>query len=352
MSACTNTERHARPHTAVARFTGRILQALVAMLPLAVFALALCALPAAVRAQTPYPTRPITIVVGFTAGGSTDIVARLIAEEFRKAWGQSVVVENRPGAGGNIGADIVAKAKPDGYTLLMGSVGPLAVNATLYKDMPYDNLKDFTPISQVVHVPNILVVNAASLPVTSLSEFVSHVKQNPGRYFFSSTGTGTSSHLSGELFNSMAGIQTTHVPYKGAVALNDLLAGDQVQFMFATIPSVIQHIRSGRLRALAVTSLNRSAAMPDVPTVAELGFPEYEASSWFGLLGPRDLPRDIVDKLYGEVARAMKNPEIRERLVQQGADPVASSPDEFAAYIRAETVKWARVVRMTGAKPE
>jgi tripartite-type tricarboxylate transporter receptor subunit TctC len=303
-------------------------------------------------AQTNYPTRQITIVVGFSAGGSTDIVARLIAEEIRKSWGQPVVIENRPGAGGNIGANMVAKAKPDGYTLLMGSVGPLAINASLYPDMPYDNLKDFTPISLVVHVPNMLVVNPAAMPVNSFAEFVALVKANPGKYFFASTGTGTSSHLSGELLKTMAGVDATHVPYKGAVALNDLLSGQQVHFMFATIPSVIEFVRSGRLRALAVTSKTRSAAVPEIPTVAESGFPDFEASSWFGLLGPADLPHEVVAKLQAEVARALKNPEIRNKLVLQGADPVGSTPEDFGAYMRAETVKWAKVVKASGAKAD
>jgi tripartite-type tricarboxylate transporter receptor subunit TctC len=303
-------------------------------------------------AQSAYPTRPITIVVGFSAGGTTDIVARLVGEELHRAWGQSVIIENKPGAGGNIGADIVAKAKPDGYTHLIGSVGPLAINASLYAKMPYDNLRDFTPVSLLVHVPNMLVVNPAALPVTTFDEFVTTVKAHPGKYFYASTGTGTSSHLSGELLNVMAGVSTTHVPYKGAVALNDLLAGDQVQFMFATIPSVIQFVRAGRLRAIAVTSLTRSASVPDVPTVAESGFPDFEASSWFGVLGPKDLPREVVEKLNAELVRIVKAPAMREKLTQQGADPVASSADEFAAYMRAETAKWAKVVKLSGAKAE
>jgi tripartite-type tricarboxylate transporter receptor subunit TctC len=303
-------------------------------------------------AQGTYPNRQITIVVAFSAGGSTDIVARLLAEEMRKSWGQPVVVDNRPGAGGNIGSALVAKAKPDGYTLLMGSVGPLAINASLYRDMPYDNLKDFTPVSLVVHVPNMLVVNPTAMPVQSFAEFVALVKANPGKYFFASTGTGTSSHLSGELLKTMAGVEATHVPYKGAVALNDLLSGEQVHFMFATIPSVIEFVRAGRLRALAVTSKTRSAAVPDIPTVAESGFPDFEASSWFGLLGPAELPRDTVAKLQSEVARVLKMPDIRTRLVQLGADPVGSTPDEFAGYLRAETVKWAKVVKASGAKPD
>ena len=304
---------------------------------------------ASASAQSGYPDRQITLVVGFTAGGSTDIVTRLLAEEMRKSWGQPVVVDNRPGAGGNIGAAMVAKARPDGYTLLVGSVGPLAINASLYASMPYDNLKDFTPISLIVHVPNMLVVNPPAMPVHSFAEFVALVKANPGKYFFASTGTGTSSHLSGELLKSMAGLDATHVPYKGAVALNDLLSGEQVHFMFATIPSVIEFVRAGRLRALAVTSKTRSAAVPEIPTVAESGFPEFEASSWFGLLGPAELPREIVVKLQAEVVRALNVPELRAKLVQQGADPIGSSPEEFAAYMRAETAKWAKVVKASGA---
>ncbi len=304
-------------------------------------------------AQGDYPNRQITIIVGFSPGGSTDFVARLVAEEFRKTWGQAVVVENKPGAGGNIGTNLVAKAKPDGYTLLMGSVGPLAINATLYAKMPYDNLKDFTPVSQVVHVPNMLVVNPRAMPTaTNFAEFLKLLKANPNKYFFASTGIGTSAHLSGELLKTMMGVEATHVPYKGAVALNDLLSGEQVHFMFATIPSVIQHVRAGKLRALAVTSLERSASSPDVPTIAELGYPDFEASSWFGLLGPADLPREIANKLQAEVARIIRIPEIREKLVQQGADPVGSTPDQFAAYIRAETAKWAKVVKASGARAD
>jgi tripartite-type tricarboxylate transporter receptor subunit TctC len=316
---------------------------------------ALSALAGVCSAQSPaqgYPNRPITIIVGFTAGGTTDIVARIVAEEFRKTFGQTVVVENRPGAGGNIGANIAAKAKPDGYTLLMASVGPMAVNATLYSKMPYDNLKDFTPISQVVHVPNMLVVNQTTVPVQTLGEFVALLKASPGKFFYGSTGSGTSSHLAGELLKMMAGVDITHVPYKGSVALNDVLAGDQVQFMFATIPSVIQLVRTGKLRSLAVTSLRRSASSPELPTVAESGFPEFEASSWFGLFGPAGLPREMAAKLQAEVARILKVPEIRDKLIQQGADPVGSTPDEFAAYVRDETAKWAKVVKASGAKAD
>jgi tripartite-type tricarboxylate transporter receptor subunit TctC len=305
-----------------------------------------------VQSQAVWPARQVTIVVGFTAGGSTDIVARLVADDLRRAWGQPVVVENKPGAGGNIGAAFVAKAKPDGYTLLMGSVGPLAINASLYKNMPYDNLRDFAPITLVVHVPNMLVVNPATIDARSFAEFVALLRASPGKYFFASTGTGTSAHLSGEQLKVMAGVDATHVPYKGAGGVSDVLAGGQPLFSFATIPSVIQFVRAGRLRALAVTSLKRSAAAPEVPTVAESGLPEFEASSWFGLLGPAGLPREIVDKVHAETVRIVRLPAISEKLSQQGADPVGSTPEEFAEYMRAETRKWARIVRASGATAE
>ncbi|HZT62989.1 MAG TPA: tripartite tricarboxylate transporter substrate binding protein [Burkholderiales bacterium] len=318
---------------------------------LCLFLAVVALVPQPASAQS-WPARQITIVVGFSAGGSTDIVARLIAEDLRKSLGQPVVVDTKPGAAGNIGAAYVAKAKPDGYTLFMGSVGPLAINGSLYKDMPYDNLKDFSPITLVVHVPNMLVVNPAVLPVKSFEEFIASAKANPGKYFFASTGSGTASHLSGELLRMMAGVEATHVPYKGAVALNDLLAGEHVHFMFATIPSVIQFVRAGRLRALAVTTKTRSAAAPDVPTVAELGYPEFEASNWFALLGPAHLPREVVTRMHAEVVRALRDPAIRDKLSHQGADPVGSTPEELAEYMRTETAKWAPVVKASGAKAD
>jgi tripartite-type tricarboxylate transporter receptor subunit TctC len=303
-------------------------------------------------ARGSWPSHQVNIVVGFTAGGSTDIVARLVADELRRAWGQPVVVENRPGAGGNIGAAAVARAKPDGYTLLMGSVGPLAINASLYASMPYDNLRDFTPITLVVHVPTLLVVNPQVMPANSLAEFVALLKANPGKYFFASTGTGTSSHLAGELLKLMAGVEATHVPYKGAAALTDLLAGEQVHFMFSTIPAVIPHLRSGRLRALAVSTLARSAAAPEVPTVAESGYPGFDSSTWFGLLGPAGLPRAVVETVHASVVRIVRAPEMSAKLSEQGADPVANTPEEFAEYIRAETAKWAKIVKASGATPD
>ena len=316
------------------------------------FALAALSGASSAGAQGAYPTRPITIVVGFSAGGTTDIIARLISEELRKSMGQPIIIENRPGAGGNIGAELVAKAKPDGYTLLMGSVGPLAINASLYKRMPYDNLKDLTPITLVAQVPNMLVVNPRTLPAQTFQEFVSMVKATPNKYFYASTGSGTSSHLSGVLLNGLAGLDLTHVPYKGAVALNDVLSGEQVQCMFATIPSAIQLVRSGKLRALAVTSLKRSEGVSNLPTIAESGYPGFDAGSWFGLVGPAGLPREIALKIQGEVARILKEPAMREKFVQQGADPVGSTPDEFGQYMRDETAKWAKVVQASGAKAD
>jgi len=321
-------------------------------LRLALAALVAASAAAPACAQSGWPSRQITIIVGFSAGGSTDIVARLIAEDLRKSLGQPVVIDNRPGAAGNIGANMVAKAKPDGYTLFMGSVGPLAINASLYKDMPYDNMKDFSPITLVVHVPNLLVVNPVVMPVDSFEEFVDLLRKNPGKYFFASTGAGTASHLSGELLKTMAGVEATHVPYKGAVALNDLLAGEQVHFMFATIPSVIQFVRAGRLRALAVTTKKRSAALPEIPSIAELGYPDFEASSWFALLGPARLPQEAVTRMHAEVVRILRDPAIREKLSSQGADPVGSTPEELAEYMRDETAKWAPIVKASGAKAD
>ncbi len=311
-------------------------------------ALALLAPPA--HSQADWPKRDVHVFVGFSAGGTTDIIARLVANELGKAWGQPIVIENRAGATGNIAAGLVAKSKPDGYALLMGSVGPLAINASLFKSMPYDNLRDLAPVTLVAHVPNMLVVNPRSLPVFSFQQFISAVKAHPGKYFFASTGSGTSSHLCGELLKMQAGLDMTHVPYKGAVALNDLLGGESVHLMFATIPSVISHVKSGKLRALAVTSLKRSASVPELPTVAESGYPGFDASSWFGLVGPAGLAAEIRNKIADEVRRALAQAELREKFLQQGADPVGSTPEEFADYMRAETAKWAQLVRAVGAR--
>ncbi len=313
--------------------------------------LALCAAGLA-HAQPAWPTREIKIVIGFSAGGTTDIITRTLAPDLTKLWGQPIVVENRSGAGGNIAGEMVAKARPDGYTFFMGSVGPLAVNASLYKTMAFDNLKDLAPVSLVADVPNMLVFNPRTLPAANFREFMALVKTQPGKYFYASTGSGTASHLAGEMLRQLTGVDITHVPYKGAVALNDVLAGESVHFMFPTIPAAIAHVRAGKLRAVAVTSLKRSAGLPDVPTVAESGVPGFDASSWFGLTGPAGLPRDIAVKISTDIANVLKQADIRERFIAQGADPVGSTPEEFGTYMRTETAKWARLVKASGAKAD
>jgi tripartite-type tricarboxylate transporter receptor subunit TctC len=296
-----------------------------------------------------YPTRPIRIVVPFPPGGATDILARDVAQKLTDAWGQAVIVDNRPGAGGNIGSELVAKAAPDGYTLEMGTVGTHAINASLYAKMPYDHVKDFAPVILVASVPNVLEVNPA-LPVNSVAELIAYAKANPGKLNFASSGNGTSIHLSGELFKVMAGVQMTHVPYKGsAPALQDLIAG-QVQLMFDNLPPSLPQIKAGKLRALAVTSAARASALPDVPTVAEAGLPGFEASSWFGVLAPAGTPPAIVAKLNAEIARWLATPEAKEKLAKQGADAAGGSPEDFAKHIAAETAKWAKVVKESGAK--
>jgi tripartite-type tricarboxylate transporter receptor subunit TctC len=298
--------------------------------------------------QANYPTRPVRLVVPFPAGGTTDIIARATAQKLSEAWGQQVIVDNRPGAAGNIGSELVAKAAPDGYTLLMGTVGTHAINPSLYAKMPYDHVKDFAPVILVAGVPNVLVVNP-EVPVKSVPELIAYLKANPGKLNFASSGSGTSIHLSGELFKAMTGVQMTHVPYKGsAPALTDLVGG-QVQLMFDNLPSSLAFIKAGKLRALAVTSTTRAPALPDVPTVAE-SIPGFEASSWFGILAPAGTPPDIIAKINGEVAKWLATPEAKEKLTAQGANVAGSSPQDFAKHIQAETAKWAKVVKDSGAK--
>jgi tripartite-type tricarboxylate transporter receptor subunit TctC len=299
-------------------------------------------------AQPAYPSKPVRLVVPFPAAGTTDLLARAAAQKLFEAWGQQVIVDNRPGAAGNIGAELVAKAPPDGYTLLMGTVGTHAINTSLYAKMPYDHVKDFTPVILVAGVPNVLVVNPG-VPVNSVAELIAYAKANPGKLNFASSGSGTSIHLSGELFKTMTGVQITHVPYKGsAPALTDLIGG-QVQLMFDNLPSSLAFIKAGKLRALAVTGATRAAALPETPTVADT-LPGFEASSWFGILAPAGTPRDIVLKINGEVAKWLASPDAREKLAAQGANVASGSPEDFAKHIQAETAKWAKVVKESGAK--
>ena len=312
------------------------------------FAFVLGILPADALAQS-YPSRPVRLVVPFPAGGTTDILARAMAEKLSGALGQQFVVDNRPGAGGNIGSDIVAKSQPDGYTLLMGTVGTHAINPSLYPKMPYDHVKDFVPVVLVAGVPNVLVVNP-TVPAKTVAELIALAKEKPGTINFASSGNGTSIHLSGELFKLLAGVQIAHVPYKGsAPALTDLIGG-QVQIMFDNLPSALPHIKGGKLRALAVTSSKRAPALPDLPTIAESGVAGFEASSWFGILAPAATPRDIVQRINAEANKALHAPDMREKLLAQGAEAVGNSPEFFADSIRTETVKWAKVVKDSGAR--
>jgi tripartite-type tricarboxylate transporter receptor subunit TctC len=317
------------------------------LLHVAAAAVGLFAAPVTASAQA-YPTRPIQVIVPFAGGSASDVVMRILLDRMAKSIGQPFIVDNRPGAGGNIGSDLVAKSKPDGYTLLMGTVGTHAINPSLYKNMPYDHVKDFVPVILVAGVPNVLVVNP-SLPVHSVPELIAYAKANPGKLNFASSGNGTSIHLSGELFKAMTGVEMTHVPYKGsAPALTDLIGG-QVQLMFDNLPSSLPFIKAGKLRALAVTSGARAAALPDLPTLAESGLPGFEASSWFGVLAPAGTPRDIVAKLNGAIAGWLASPEAKEKLLAQGAIAAGGTPEDFARHIGAETSKWAKVVKASGA---
>ena len=302
---------------------------------------------ASVFAQA-YPTKPVTIVVPFAAGGTTDILARIIGQALTAELGQSVIVDNRAGAGGNIGGQAAAKATPDGYTLFMGTVGTHAINASLYKKMPFDPIKDFAPLSRVANVPNLLVANP-NQPFKSVKDLIAYAKANPGKVNFGSSGNGSSIHLSGELFKSLAKVDMVHVPYKGsAPAVTDLL-GNQIAIMFDNLPSVIPHVRSGKLRAIAITTAKRSPELPDVPTIAEAGVPGYEAMSWFGLLAPAATPAPVLAKLSGALAKVLANPEVKKKIVDQGGEPVNETPAQFAAFIQSESVKWGKVVKSSGA---
>jgi tripartite-type tricarboxylate transporter receptor subunit TctC len=314
------------------------------------FALAAAAVLAAPAARAQPAGKPIHIVVTFTPGGAPDILARLIADRLAPAWNTQVIVDNKPGAGGNPGADFVAKAPPDGTTIVVGTVGTHAINGALYPKMPYDMVKDFAPVTLLATTPNLLVVHN-DVPAKTVPELIALGKRE-GKMTFASAGSGTSIHVSGELFKTMTGLDMTHVPYKGrASAIPDLLGG-RVTMMFDNMPSSLPLVKEGKLRALGVTSLKRSPAAPDIPTIAEQGLPGFEAVSWFALFAPAATPRPVVDRLQAEVKKILFAPDVAKKLSDLGLDPVGSTADELAAWQRSEIAKWAKVVKDSGAKPE
>ena len=297
-----------------------------------------------------YPSKPVKVVVAFTAGGTTDILARMVAQQLSDKLKQPFVVDNKPGAGGNLGTELVVRAPADGYTLIVNSVGPIAVNPTLYGKLPYNPLTDLVPVVQIADVPNVLVVHP-SVPAQNMEELVAYAKANPGKLNYGSTGIGTSSHLSSFMLAKRVGFDATHIPYKGADALKDLLAG-RIQFMFATIPSVMQHISAGKLRPIAVSSLKRSRAMPEVPTVVEKGFPNFEAGSWFGFFAPKGTPESVINAINKTVNEMLSIPAIEQQMVAQGADPAGGTAAQFGQFAQREFEKWRLIVRESGARAE
>lgn len=309
-----------------------------------------CGAPLAQTASETYPAKPIRFILPFPPGGGTDILGRIIAERLSTNLGQPVVLENRGGAGGNVGAEAAAKSAPDGYTIVL--VAPsLAISPSLYTKMNYDPVKDLAPISLVGTVPNVLITHP-SLPAQTLAEFIALAKARPGAMNFGSGGSGTSNHLAGELFNTVAGVKLVHIPYKGVnLAMNDVLGG-QIHLVVIGIPAAAPHIRAGRLRALGVIAPQRSPALPEVPTVAEAGMPNFDVTTWYGVLAPAGTPRPVIARLNAELVRVMHAPDLKERLASTGTEPKTSTPDEFADYIKQEIGKWGKVVREAGLKAD
>ena len=312
---------------------------------------ALLALAHAVALAQGYPNKAIKIIVPFPPGGGTDIGTRIIAQKLSEAWGQPVLVENRGGAAGIVGTEATAKSAPDGYTIMMGNIGTHAINVSLYKKLPYDPVKDFAPISHVAGLPLFVLVHP-SVKVTSIKELIAFAKAQPGKLDYSSSGSGGSMHVAAELFKNMTCTHMVHIPYKGGgPAVADLLAG-QVPVSFATVLETLPHVKSGRLRALAVTSANRSLASPSVATVAESGVPEYESISWLALFAPAGTPKDIINKISLEVVRIINLPDVKERLLLQGAEPIGSTPEQLAAVLANDIAKYAKVMKVAGVQPE
>jgi len=313
--------------------------------------LLLCAaVPAQTRAQAQqnYPERPIRLLVGLAAGGGTDIIARMVSLKLGENLGQQVIVENRTGSGGLLAAEAGAKAAPDGYTLLFGAISYSSIFASLYKKLPYDPVKDFAPISLVATFPNVLVVNP-NLPVKSVAELLAYGRANPGKLSYGSSGVGSSLHLSMEMLKSMTKLDAVHVPYKGGAPATADLLGGQIQAMFDNLPGQINYVKAGRTRALAVTTTKRSPQLPDVPTMIEAGVPGYEVNVWYGMLAPVATPKPIIDKLNAELVKVLNSPDVKERMAKEGAEPMPTTPAEFAAFQKAEITKWAKVVKDSGA---
>ncbi len=312
-----------------------------------VLAIAFALLPLVATAQ-PYPSKPVRIIVNFPAGGVADIYARIIGAKLQDAWGQPVVVENRTGGGGNIGADAVAKSAPDGYTLNMSAIGPHAVNVTLFSKMPYDPVKDFAAVALVLEAEGLLVVHP-TVPANNIAELIAYARANPGKLTFASAGPGTASHLAGELFKTMAKVDMLHIPYKGNVpAITDLLAG-QTSLLFATMPTVLPHAKAGKLRAIATLGSERSAATPELPTIGET-LKGFEVNNWIGLFAPAGTPPEIVRRWNAEVMRIMRSPDIQARLPVDGARFTPNTPEQFSAFVKSEIAKWAPVVKASGAR--
>jgi tripartite-type tricarboxylate transporter receptor subunit TctC len=310
----------------------------------------LSAIAGAQDAARDYPTKPIRFLVPYPPAGGTDIVARTLTEPLSQVLGQPIIIDNRGGAAGNLGTDLAAKAPADGYTVLF-TLSSHTINPRLYDKLPFDVEKDFVPVSLAAMIPQILVVNP-TVPVNNVKELIALARSQPGKLNYASVGTGSPGHIAGELFKLKTGVDMVHVPYKGGgPAVTDTLGG-QVQLLFVSLPAALQYVKAGRLRALAVTSDQRSVAAPDIPTIAESGVPGYESAAWFGFMAPAGTPREVIARLHKEVVAILRTPDIRERLAKDGAEVVASSPEEFDAYIRAEAVKWAKVVKSAGIKPE
>jgi tripartite-type tricarboxylate transporter receptor subunit TctC len=312
------------------------------LMPVTLLAASLLSLP--LQAATAFPTKPIRIIVAYTPAGTTDILARAIGQKMSETWGQPVIVDNRPGAAGNIGTEVAARANPDGHTLVMGTAGTHGINVSLYRKLGWHPVNDFAPVSLSAMVPNIMVINNA-LPVKNVREFLAHVKANSGKLSYGSPGNGSTAHLSMELFKSMTGSTIVHIPYKGSAGVLADVMGGQIAVTIDNMPPYLPQVKAGKIRALAVSTTKRSAAVPDLPTIAEAGVPGYDSGSWFGLLAPAKTPKAVVDQLSAESARILKLPEVSKRISELGAEPVGSTPEQFAELIKTEIAKWAKVIK-------